>query len=684
MPGFFITKHTYIAGWLKLYFIMRMQKLWQQKYSCLFKSAGLMVCLLFLLHPAVTAQKKNLPSPINKQQNPFTNTDTIPVVVEKKDTTTEKRKSLAKEIKRYMAIMRNRQLRDSLLRKITRQDKPAPVDDSTVFTSLQKKFTPYTGKIIRNYRIRQIPVFGNGGITDTVSRKMNGLTRFANNLHTTTRQPVLKKLLFLEKYDTVTDYILAENERFIRNQPYINDARIYINQRRKNSDSVDITIVTKDVFEYGGSLSNFSPTAVEFSGYNNNVFGAGQTVSFGARWDKNFSPQWHSQAAFIKRNLFGSFIDAGAGYSTMNNQNPIDSGVYERSYFVFASRPFYSSFSVFTGGLNLALNSTINVYSKPDSAYRNYSYSIADVWLGLNIGKALQQRYMGSEHTNSSLQLRYYILNFSKTPTQFQFIKDPVYNNRNYILGRYIVFKQKFAKTNYLFGYGRTEDIALGYNASISIGYENWLSRKRIYNSIEAEYAWLINARNILIANAGLCVFRNGNGAIEDDVIQANLQFYSGIFHIGKTPVRQFAKLSYLGSNNPVFYKPLSVEGEFAIEWYRGQRINAYKRAVLDLQTFYYSQFDILGFKFNFFNRFQTALMGNSTKDLFTGKIYHVIAAGVNIRNEHLPLNSIQIAGKYLSNTPQGLKPFIIEIKTITDFRFNIYAIRRPELLRYQ
>ncbi|HEV3249905.1 MAG TPA: hypothetical protein VGZ71_03080, partial [Puia sp.] len=266
---------------------------------------------------------------------------------------------------RYFNVLTDSQQRDSLLVKLSRQNEAGPVPDSVLWKQRQNKFSPYKGRVIRNIYYNRLKVFGTQIEDTTVSTSMK-LIHFANKLHLNTKEWMLRQSLFFGENDTVNAFKMVENERYLRNLPFMQDARLYIINTYQSIDSVDIMVVTKDLFEYGGAVSDLSLTSFAANVYNNNLFGAGQRVLLGLQWNSVYRPQWRTEISYNKYNLGGSFADISFGYSGLNDHGSIDTGVYEHSYFISVNRPLFSSWAKFTGGLSLAYNQSLNIYSFPD------------------------------------------------------------------------------------------------------------------------------------------------------------------------------------------------------------------------------------------------------------------------------------------------------------------------------
>ncbi len=152
----------------------------------------------------------------------------------------------------------------------------------------------------------------------------------------------------------------------------------------ENNDSIDIVVLTKDVFEYGGtSIQQLNNTQAAATVFNNNLLGAGQKVAFGFSWEKYYRPQWRTGASYTKYNVGGTFADVSVGYTMLNDKPNADTGQYENSVYLIVNRPLYSSWACFTGGLTLSANKSVNIFSLPPAQYRNYKYNLVDLVGGI-------------------------------------------------------------------------------------------------------------------------------------------------------------------------------------------------------------------------------------------------------------------------------------------------------------
>jgi hypothetical protein len=605
--------------------------------------------------------------------------DTVP-----KNQPPKKRSNIA----RYFNIITDQQQRDSLFLKLAKTNAPVPMSDSAVFKMRQSAFDMYGGKQIRYIYYNRLKVFGTT-IEDTTVVPSN-LIRFANRLHYDTRTWVIKQSLFFQEGDTVNAYKLVDNERYLRRLPFILDARIYVINSYENNDSIDIVVLTKDVFEYGGSITQINGTQAAATVYNNNLLGAGQRVAFGFSWNNSYTPQWRTGASYTKYNVAGSFADVAVGYTMLNDKLNTDTGQYENSAYITINRPLYSTWATFTGGLTVSANRSVNILSLPDTIYRDYKYNLVDAWAGYNFTNQYKKTGYNSKKPNMGVELRSFNMNFTQRPTQDTLQGNPKYNSHNFLLGQLVFYHQDFFKTNYFFGFGRTEDIPLGYTYALSYAVDKSTGLIRSYTALQAQKYWL-PGKNLISTTVGFGGFWN-SGKSEDAVLHVSTDYYSNLFRISGQKMREFLHVDYIVCYNPVLYKyePVNINRDNGIFSYRNTLFNNFQRLNVSAQTNYYSPISIYGFKFNFYLLLQASLLASEKEPIVNSPFYSGITLGFQIRNENLSFNTLQISASYqplVSHGPQaanGPSSIFIYVTSVIPFNFPIFALNQPTLIQYR
>ncbi len=147
----------------------------------------------------------------------------------------------------------------------------------------EEAFLPYDGKVIRNIIVNHVGF--EKSITDTTANIKSRMARIGNALHVNSKEWVIRDHIFFQEKKPLNPYKLADNERFLRDLDFILDARIFIMPLSSTEDSVDVLILTRDVFSIGGTISPRGSDGFRFRVYDVNVLGMGQRMQYNGYYD---------------------------------------------------------------------------------------------------------------------------------------------------------------------------------------------------------------------------------------------------------------------------------------------------------------------------------------------------------------------------------------------------------------
>ncbi|AFD05500.1 BamA/TamA family outer membrane protein [Solitalea canadensis] len=543
-----------------------------------------------------------------------------------------------------------------------------------------KEYVAYEGKVIKSISLMQTDIFNEPDEKEAEKRK--SLKERMREWHTNTRPWVIQNSLFFHENETVSSYRLADNARYLRSLPFLHDARIYVTPCDANADSVEVIVLTQDIFAPGVAIypiDNVSGVMAKF--YHSNINGWGQAIDAGLEVSSKRNPVAGTSLSYTKYNLLGTFTDANIGYSQLNTQGTIDTGVYEGSFFIRLNRPLYSSYTHFAGGLTFQYNKSINVNNLADSLFRNYQYRLFDTWAAYSFSFKRFNKKGEENRSRRAISLRYYQQYFLKNPEQPQFIYDPNYNNWKYTLAQLILFRQEIYNTHYLFGFGRTEDIATGYYATFTSGTDHRLNKDRVYIGAEFEQQKAIGR--------GFSSFYVGAGGfiskgLEDIVVNLKGAFYSKLLVHKKLRFRHLIEAGYINCYNPTLYKPVNINDDFGLTGFSDNSINGYQRLNIKSELNLYDLFSILGFKFNQFTSVQFSQLGDTNDFILGQHLYMGIGTGFRIRNEGLVFKTLKVGGYYYPTAPSSSPKFNLQFSTVVDLRFNVSPIKAPSFVAYK
>jgi len=541
-------------------------------------------------------------------------------------------------------------------------------------------FIVHTGKTIRNLYLLRLGFERN--IFDTIVIKNNFGAIVANGLHTNTTKKIIRNNLFFKQGEKIQPYLLADNERHLREQVYIQDARILIDTIAGVIDSVDVIVITKDIFPLGIGLDIGSPTKGKIQIANENVWGSGSRLSFSTLYDKDRNPKFGFDAGFLKRNIKGSFIDWSVGFESY--RSAFNSGRNEESFiYTHFERPLVTPYIPWIGAADFSLNKTNNNYVS-DSLYNSdykYSYRNVDVWYGYNFGSQKLLYKNMQTRVRKFIAVRTLYQQFTDIPIKNHTIYDYRYANITGLLSSLSIFKQETYRANFIYGFGRNEDVPEGFSASLIGGWTRKEDRNRPYFGIDA----LKNHFNKK-GFYSTYTFKVGgylySKRLEDIDILFNVDHFTRLRKLGgKWLNRNFFSAGFTKQINPVLNQPINLNSIFGLPYFWGNPGPADLRGTIKGETVFFNMQKFWGFRMAPFVFADMSMLTPINQPFKKSSLYSSIGTGVRTRNENLTLGTIELRVYYFPKTLPGMKNFKVEIGTNIRFKYNTTFIRKPDFV---
>lgn len=557
-----------------------------------------------------------------------------------------------------------------LLKSITRKK----ASNATAAVRSEDAFMPFEGKIIRHIDIRQIGF--NKTVYDTTRNIKNTITRLSNALHSNSKEALIKDHLFIRQNKPLNPHKMADNERYLRDLDFILDAKFYVVPLRSTKDSVDIVILTRDVFSIGGSLNPSNPTKTKFKLYDVNLGGWGQRVQFNGLVEDGRTPAFGYEAIYRKNSIGGSFITGTIGYTQLNTGSSYGEEE-EKAYYVRLDRPLVSPYTKFAGGLEISKNWSENFFSINDELFRAYKYVINDYWIGYNIGAANN----GRNRSRHFVAIRAFDQKFIDKPLQSLEKESPMYNNRSYVLAGLTFFKQNFYTASYIYGFGRTEDVPYGHTMSLYLGWTRQLGLERPYIGLEAEKS--IVSRNNEFYTIGFRAGAYQNKRLEDAIILLYGTLMSRLIPVNELLIRQSFTMDYARVYHQQTSLPLDINNEFGLRYFASDSLLGTKRFHLNSETLVFTPISLLGFRFAPFAFAEMALLGRHHKSLFDDKPFFGFGGGIRTRNENLVFGTVELRLVYFPRTVGNINSFAIRVSSNLRVKYSASFVRPPSFVRY-
>jgi len=541
-------------------------------------------------------------------------------------------------------------------------------------------FVPYEGKIIRNIAIQRLD-FGTQ-IIDTAHNFKNTFTNLANDFHHKSREYVIRNNLFFKKGDHLLAYLLADNERHLRDQPYIQDAKFIIIPLYQ-SDSVDILVRTKDVLSLGGSFEVHNPKSAEMTIKEENLGGGGNSLLLGLLYNQERRKHAGYAVQYINRNMLGSFMDATVGYTSYGNTMNTFQKEEEHLYLQLV-KPLVNPYTKWTYSFEIGNHVTQNMFWTDTFYHSNirYHYFNYDNWIGWNTGAYKLAPGNEDDRLRTLVSLRYFKQRFLTIPDIYLNQYFYLYADITGVLGAISIFKQNFYKARYFYGFGRYEDVPEGVDMSLIAG---WINKQ----AVNRPYVGLDLQRYYFTPNKAYYNFTFRSGAYwgnkrpEDFNVLLSMDHYSRLADLGNWKQRSLINASITGQFNAVLNAPLALQSQYGLDEWKSSTPAADGdfRATLRAESVFFSPYTFINFHFAPFIFGNLSLITPVKQNLSKSDLYSSIGGGIRTRNESLIFGTFELKVFYFPRKTFTGESWRIETNTGIKFKYNSQFIKKPNLI---
>lgn len=559
--------------------------------------------------------------------------------------------------------------------KVFRAISRKPEADSVFVFKSEDAFIPFEGKIIRKIIIENIHF--NRSEKDTSQVIKSKLVDLGEALHTDSREDFIRNNLFIREGQPLNPFRVADNERYLRDLDIIKDSRIFVIEHDEQSDSVDLLVMTRDVFSLGASFSPGSASKFNFKVQEANFAGTGLQVSAKGLVQPERSPTLGYELLARQRNVLGTFMDASVGSTTINSAKSLGNE-NESALFFRLERPLFMPFARWAGGLELSRNWSVNTTNKNDSLFMDYAYTIQDLWSGFTFGESWKQRNGEENRNRKMLAGRIMNQNFTRKSNLETFSEiDRILSDRLVALAQLTLFKQNFYKTKYVLGFGRTEDVPYGYLASLTGGWEKQNGLSRPYWGAELQKSFFNRGGNFLTLDAQIGSFLQ-NGQPEDVLVKLSGSYFSKIIPIGEYKVRHFVEGGYSQYIQRTNKLPLDISNLNGIPRFRPDSLYGDGRWRLQLQAIVFTPWKFLGFNFAIVPQFDFAALTRANPEVLSNKLFQSYSLGIRTRNENLIFNTVELRVHHYTRTVEDIGSSLISFSTNLRIKYPTAIVKAP------
>jgi hypothetical protein len=507
--------------------------------------------------------------------------------------------------------------------------KPDTINKKKFTSNSEEVFKEFSGKKIRKISMQRLNVFG-ADVNNPGLYNPRGLEKLLNSTHINTNESILRKYLLFSEGDTISPLALSDNERIIRQLPFINDARILVIP--VSQEEADIIVVTRDTYSIGFDYNYRSPRNGTVYMFDRNFLGIGHSFELDIPYSAGSANSPGIALKYNVSNILKSFIDLNLNYYN---------ALGKVSYGFNATKDLLSSSTKYAGGVSLLRTfTTIDLDTMP----RPLKFTYQDYWLMRSFlldKQSVTRLIAGIRYTNNN-----------------PFERPDINQNSYHSLQRYRFFVgsvalsvQKFYKANLIFNYGRTEDIPYGALLRLSTGYEVNEFKQRLYSGIDFSYGQSLRNIGYIYTSASFGTFMR-NDFTEQGVLDLKLKYFSNIINLGQYRIRNFVDVDFTRGFDRYDDEFLYIPRIDGFTGFRNDSLKGTQRAYINLESVLFSPLYIYGFRFAFFGFADLAYLAANREIVNKGRSLMSIGLGIRVRNDNLIFNTFQIKLEYFPNYP--------------------------------
>ncbi len=533
-------------------------------------------------------------------------------------------------------------------------------------------FKTYENKVIRSVTIRRLDVFG-PTIEDTTLEATRLIRKIGNDVHIRTRKRIISQSLMFHEGDRLNPFMVFENERLLRDLPYIDDARFLISGANAHDDSVDVILLIKDLWPYGVSAELSDVQAGNASLWNTNVLGLGHQLEAKLFWNTSQGRLFGTSLQYSIANIGGSYITGNLFFADRWNL---------KTYRLDLYRDFMASDINWAGAVSLEKTQITQDIALRDTTWKDVflDYLSHDFWLGRSI--SLGSR-MGSSPTQTNFFMagRLWYNDFVQCPdTDEDFLYR--FQDKTQLFFSVGLSRQGFYRSTHIYSFGQTEDVPFGYLVKLTGGFEQGQYNYRPYLGISASGAFNISRFGYYYTLAELGSFVNDRKA-EQGVFRLLIKHHTDLLTINRFKFRQFITAEYTRGINRHPDEFVSLENRSGITGLRSRYLRGDEKMLLKLESVMFTPYQLFGFRFVGFAFADLGVIDGSSFAQSNHKLFSSVGVGVRIRNERLVFNTLQLKFTWYTSLPEEATYYMFVASGEPRLMLKNFYMDKPQIIGY-
>jgi hypothetical protein len=431
-------------------------------------------------------------------------------------------------------------------------------------------------------------------------------------------------------------------------------------------------LVIKDVYPAGIDLSIDKLTRTRARFYNRNLWGLGNQVEQSMEFNSRKKPTFFlTKGGYTFRNISGAFIDSRAYWMV---------GPESRGLGLEVTKQFLTPETRFAGGARVE-NLWKNQISDPEQIKNDFPYMLYNVWVGY---APVINRFAGKTplRTQAYITSRISSIQFKHLNPQPDTVFPDHFNLSRKLISIGII-KSGFVRRNMITGFGRTEDIPVGYQIEASFGTEDSDRVKGTYTGLKIASGVNISQGAHIFSSASIGGYWNNNN-FKNGVFNTNLALISRLYKYGTSRIRLYGIASYTQGISRTDLQSLKITPEQFSKTYSNYDNTGHSRLNVKAEAVIFTPIYLLGFRCAFYGFSEIVMLSDKPVHLFKKQALPAFGIGIKVRNEHLVFSTFQFEFTFFPVLDNNNRHLIFSITDQQSAGLELLRINAPNIIEYR
>ena len=305
-----------------------------------------------------------------------------------------------------------------------------------------------------------------------------------------------------------------------------------------------------------------------------------------------------------------------------------------------------------------------------------------DAWAGYNINSTGFSTAAEDKKLRKLVALRVIDQKFQEFPGKYADVYYWRYVNLKGVLGSLSFYRQNFYKTQYIYAFGRNEDIPEGLNLTVTLGYTKKQNLSRPFIGFNYQRS-SFNSKNNYFSYTFRAEGYYRNKKVEDINLLADVDYFDHLKAMGtKWKQRTFISIGVAKQINTILNEPLYFDSKFGLPEFRNGDVGGSLRATVKAESVFYSPWSLASFRFAPFIFGDTGLFSPYNTPFSTSNIYTTVGGGLRTRNESLIFGTLEFKGYYFLKKNFYNERYRFDINANITFKNNTQLLSRPDFIQ--